>query len=130
MHLAAVADYLRDEASAKPPVSRLHSRVLQGAQRHEISLEGLTVVGPIGYQNMTRLLSGAAAGFVESCVLQTEAYFHRVPWTTLRDETEWTETVTHGCDRPWKGPPYGPRTEIADDGRGRVAFRFADALRN
>ena len=30
--------------------------------------------------------------------LQKEAYFHRKPCVTLRDETEWTELVELGCN--------------------------------
>ena len=31
--------------------------------------------------------------------IQKEAYFYKVPCITLRDETEWAELVTLGCNR-------------------------------
>ena len=52
--------------------------------------------------------------------LQKEAYFHRVPCITLRDETEWVETVDNGWNRLWKGSSYAPRQEIMEYGTGNA----------
>ena len=96
--------------------------------RAGISLDGFVVLPPIGYLDMTRLVAGAAAVFTNSGGLQKEAYFHRVPCTTLRSETEWPETVTHGWNCLWRGPSFTERREIADYGDGRAAHRIAAIL--
>ncbi|MHB2168609.1 non-hydrolyzing UDP-N-acetylglucosamine 2-epimerase [Alsobacter sp. R-9] len=127
--LGAVIAFLREQAASHRIVLPLHPRTRQAAQRMGVSLDGLTVIGPVGYLDMAQLLAGAAAVFTDSGGLQKEAYFHRVPCTTLRDETEWTETVSHGWNRLWKGPSHGPRSDITDYGDGRAAFRIADLLK-
>jgi UDP-GlcNAc3NAcA epimerase len=112
-----------------PVVLPLHPRTEQAARRFGINFGGLTVIAPVGYLDMTKLLSSASEVYTDSGGLQKEAYFHRVACTTLRDETEWTETVTHGWNRLWRGPQYNERREIDDYGEGRAAFRIAELLK-
>ena len=127
--LRAVIDYLKSCAVRLPVVLPLHPRTEQAARRLGIDLGGLTVIAPVGYLDMTKLLGSASEVYTDSGGLQKEAYFHRVPCTTLRDETEWTETVTHGWNRLWKGPPYKERREIDEYGEGRAAFWIAELLK-
>jgi UDP-GlcNAc3NAcA epimerase len=90
----------------------------------------LVVVGPVGYLDMCKLLSQAAHVYTDSGGLQKEAYFHRVPCTTLRDETEWIETINHGWNRLWRGPPRQEKSFIFDYGDGRAAHRIAEQIQS
>ena len=119
--LAEVLDYLRSEAGKQPIVLPLHPRTRDAAACAGISFDGLLTSTPIGYLDMHRLLQSAAVVYTDSGGLQKEAYFHRVPCVTLRDETEWVETVEAGWNRLWRGPDYRPRREIADYGDGHAA---------
>lgn len=56
-------------------------------------------VDPLPYGTMIALLRGAAALLTDSGGMQKEAYFFEVPCVTLRDETEWVETVELGWNR-------------------------------
>jgi UDP-GlcNAc3NAcA epimerase len=127
--LSAVMAFLRDQAKAQPIVLPIHPRTRQNANRMGIEFGPLRVIGPVGYLDMTKLLNGARAVFTDSGGLQKEAYFHRVPCTTLRDETEWVETVSHGWNRLWNGPAFLTRREINEYGDGEAAFRVADLLK-
>jgi UDP-N-acetylglucosamine 2-epimerase (non-hydrolysing)/UDP-GlcNAc3NAcA epimerase len=57
---------------------------------------GATLLPPLGYVEFTGLVRGARAVLTDSGGVQKEAYLARVPCITLRDTTEWTETVTAG----------------------------------
>lgn len=58
--------------------------------------ESLMLIDPVGYLDMIRLLDAATLVLTDSGGLQKEAYFMRTPCITLRDETEWPETVEGG----------------------------------
>ncbi len=75
----------------------LHPRTKKALEREGISLaENVRVVEPLSYHKMTALLVNSRCMLTDSGGVQKEAYWCRVPCITMRDETEWTETVSAG----------------------------------
>lgn len=126
--LREIVDYLSNISKDRVVVLPLHPRTRQSVARAGVSLDGLHVIDPVGYLDMATLLAGAESVITDSGGVQKEAYFHRVPCITLRDETEWVETITHGWNRLWKGPDFVTRREIDEYGDGRAAHRIAEIL--
>ncbi|HVV65180.1 MAG TPA: UDP-N-acetylglucosamine 2-epimerase (non-hydrolyzing) [Rhizomicrobium sp.] len=129
--LAELLDYIAGQARVTPIVFPVHPRTIAAARKAGLGLErpGLRPIEPLGYLDMCRLLHHAALVLTDSGGVQKEAYFHRAPCVTLRDETEWTETIDCGWNRLWRTADYRPRREIADFGDGDAAGEILSIIR-
>jgi UDP-GlcNAc3NAcA epimerase len=125
---AAVIAWLEAAAKDRPVIMPAHPRTAKLLASQGLTLKGVRLIEPLGYLDMAWLAHNAAAIFTDSGGLQKEAYFHRVPCVTLRDETEWVETVDAGWNRLWTTQDYAPRSEITDYGTGASAPLLAGLI--
>ncbi len=126
--LSAIFRYLVECARVRPVVMPLHPRTRKALAAANIPTTGIWIIEPLGYFDMIRLVDGAAEVLTDSGGLQKEAYFLRKPCVTLRDETEWKETIEAGWNRLWSVPEYRARHLIDDYGQGRAGEVICDAL--
>jgi UDP-N-acetylglucosamine 2-epimerase len=90
------------EAIDRPFVLPLHPRTRSALERTgllERAAAAGTLAPPLGYLDFTALLASASVCLTDSGGVQKEAYLHGVPCVTLRDTTEWVETVDAGWNR-------------------------------
>jgi UDP-GlcNAc3NAcA epimerase len=86
------------EALPGPVVFPVHPRTRARLEAAGLldRLDGLTLVPPLGYLDFLELARHARAILTDSGGVQKEAYLLGVPCVTLRDTTEWVETVDAG----------------------------------
>jgi UDP-GlcNAc3NAcA epimerase len=128
VRFARILDYVAEQSRSLPLVFPVHPRVAERVTAWAGKLPQVRVIDPVGYIDMHRLLAGAAIVLTDSGGLQKEAYFHRVPCITLRDETEWLETIEAGWNRLWTVSDFKPRHEISEYGDGHAAQKIVDGI--
>ena len=138
-HLEAVLLALggRDETVIFPA----HPRTAASIDRFGLAAlvtPNIRLVEPVGYSESLALVKNARVVATDSGGLQKEAYFFSVPCVTMRDTSEWVETIESGwnilvgTDREalaaaLASPPRGAQ-HPAFYGRGDAGDRLAVAL--
>jgi UDP-GlcNAc3NAcA epimerase len=93
--LAAIVRGL--EALSAPVILPAHPRLREALHRDGLVPGGnVRLIDPVGYSEMITLERHARAILTDSGGVQKEAYWLGVPCITLRNETEWVETVEAG----------------------------------
>ncbi len=141
--LSTIASALLEFSGTLPVVWPVHPRTRQALEKLRL-LDALSaqiaVIEPVGYLAMVQLERFAALIATDSGGIQKEAFFHRVPCVTMRDETEWVELVEAGWNR--LSPPESVagllsslRAALGTSGRetepygdGSAALRIAGVL--
>jgi UDP-N-acetylglucosamine 2-epimerase len=81
----------------QPVVFPVHPRARKVIDGADVRLKShVHPIDPVGYLDMVTLVDSTRLVLTDSGGLQKEAYWMAVPCLTLRQETEWVETVAEG----------------------------------
>jgi len=123
----------------KPTLLLAHPRLVAKAAAHDVPLERGSLVcrAPLSYPDLIAAALASAGVVTDSGGLQKEAFLLRVPCTTVRTETEWTETIDLGWNllantaaeiaEAVRRPAPAP-TDAAPYGDGHAADRVIEVL--
>lgn len=143
--MAVIVGALKKVAQSLPVIWPLHPRTLQALKKSGMSpsnVSSMHLIEPVGYLDMVQLEKYAAVIATDSGGVQKEAFFHKVPCVTLRDESEWMELIDSGWNRlmPLKSKNHLAREIFASFGKlgkknklfgnGDAAMKIARILQN
>ncbi len=123
-----------------PVAFPIHPRTRGALSRYGWNLSSnIRAIEPLGYREMLAAQQHARAVLTDSGGVQKEAFFLRTPCITLRDETEWIETVEAGwnvlagADRDAilhhsRSLPQGTTDDKSHFGQGNASQQIVDAL--
>lgn len=143
--LLALSDVAND---GFPVIFPVHPRTKASVENHAVH-SGVKLIDPVTHPEMIALVKSSSLLMTDSGGLQKEAYWLATPCVTMRDETEWVETLGEGWNllaganrrsitesaraiirnRPSKRPPlYGEGTRVSDAILARLADPGAGSL--
>lgn len=96
--ITAIFQALADVSQELQVVLPLHPRTRKTALDLGLldKVADVCIVDPLSFWDMLVLQCKARVIITDSGGVQKEAYFHRTPCITIRDETEWVETLQDG----------------------------------
>ncbi len=99
VRLRSLVQALREvSAGVGPVVLPVHPRLRRRLDEAGIDTDGIVTTEPAGYTEMQTLILHSRGVITDSGGVQKEALFHGVRCITLRDTTEWPETVDAGMN--------------------------------
>jgi UDP-GlcNAc3NAcA epimerase len=96
--LKSILEALNKIGRNTPTVLPLHPRTKKRMESYHFlsKFKNIKFIEPVSYLDMLKLEKNAKAILTDSGGVQKEAYWFGVPCLTLREETEWVETIKSG----------------------------------
>jgi len=129
MHLL---EFAVDAAQNRPILFPIHPRTQARWKPQVEKFEAsIRVIEPLSYFDMVQTLQHSALVMTDSGGLQKEAYWLQVPCITLREETEWVETLESGWNilyRDYPGAHHPAEQASLAYGDGCTAQRIINLI--
>jgi UDP-GlcNAc3NAcA epimerase len=130
--LASMLAFALKASAGRKVLFPVHPRTRKTIESLGIKLDGrFLAVDPLSYYDLLVALKNSAMALTDSGGLQKEAFWLETPCVTLREETEWVETVESGWNilyRHYSGSHDLPAPRITPYGDGKAAERIVRIL--
>lgn len=98
-NLYQIVEAINEIAKDHTIIFPIHPRTKKKIEENNLELsKNILRVKPLSYLEMIILEKNSKLIVTDSGGMQKEAFFHKIPCITLREETEWEETVKLGCN--------------------------------
>ena len=122
-----------------PVMFPLHPRTKERIKKANLKIpERIRILPPASYLQMLLLIQNAEAIITDSGGVQKEAFWLKKPCITLREETEWTETLQNGWNKLvgsdlWKikeflGHPPNPNVPQSSFGKSKIGTTASEFI--
>jgi len=78
------------------PLHPRTNKILKDLGLYEKATKNLQIIDPVGFCEFSKLLTKAKAVITDSGGVQKEAYWNKKPCVTIRQNTEWVDTIQEG----------------------------------
>jgi UDP-GlcNAc3NAcA epimerase len=130
IRLKDVVDYVRSYSDCYHIIFPSHPGTKAAIASMGISMDKITMIRPLSYLEIQELMSVCDLILTDSGGMQKEAYFHQVDCITLRNETEWVETVECGWNMLWTETRRKPKCSIPEYGDGFSADKILEIIKS
>ena len=118
-----IVQFINTVANGTTVIFPMHPRTKNVYAKSEAKFESnVRIVEPAGYFDLLALLKNSSVLLTDSGGMQKEAFWLRTQCITLRNETEWVETLDGGWNTLYKNfkgisPPSSNQPPVYGDGR-------------
>jgi UDP-GlcNAc3NAcA epimerase len=101
--LNLMIEFVNDTGNGTPVIFPIHPRTRKMYESaNEVFSPNIKIIEPLGYFDLIHLLNNARLLMTDSGGMQKEAFWLGIPCITLREETEWMETIESGWNILYK----------------------------
>jgi UDP-GlcNAc3NAcA epimerase len=123
--LRMMTEFVNDTGNGTPVIFPIHPRTRKVYESANVAFSpNIKITDPLGYFDLIHLLDNARLLMTDSGGMQKEAFWLGIPCITLREETEWTETIESGWNilyKDFSGNISPPPEKPAPYGNGNAA---------
>ena len=130
--LTSMLAFASEASAGRPVLFPVHPRTRKTIESSGVKLDDrFLAVDPLGYYDLLVALKHSSMALTDSGGLQKEAFWLETPCVTLREETEWVETVESGWNilyREYSGSHNLAAPRTMPYGDGKAAERIVTLL--
>jgi len=130
--LEMIVRFINETTAGQTVIFPMHPRMVKVyGQAREKFASHIRIIEPVSYFDLLMLLGHAARLFTDSGGMQKEACWLKVPCITIREETEWLETIQSGWNilyRNYQGFHQPKSKSVNAYGDGKAAEKIINTL--